>query len=546
MNSTDNSYDVAIVGYGPTGVTAANLLGARGLRVLVVERDADIYTRARAISTDEEVVRIWQHAGLAYQLSAEMLPGKPVKFVDAHGNAFVEVTPQPRGTGHPPQQFIYQPAVEKTLRLGVERFPNVELALQHECLRVASDSDGVNLMLADLESDTFRRARASYVIAADGGSSPTRGLLGIGFEGQTYEDRWVVIDTKVVQEWPGHDSLRFHCDPAQPTVDCPTPLGHHRWEYPVPAGSDEKELVTDTAIWAILNKQGITDRHVEILRAVVYSHHVRFADRWKVGRVFLAGDAAHVMPPWIGQGMSAGVRDAGNLCWKLAGVIDGSLPESVLDSYQSERMPHVREVTERAVKTGNIITERRPALAVARNHGLRALTKLPAVSNWLRDSRWIPAAYYSDGFFGPRPRTRFGLPKAKCAVGHQIPQPWVLDADGRRQRLDDILAGQWVLLSLNVCGSRGPWVSAGIRALRVLPSGPTRAPEGAFVDTDNALIDWMTAHGATSLVVRPDGFVYTADASGSALAAPPPAVHPAAHHDHAYTPTSISTSGGFS
>ncbi|MBY4212563.1 bifunctional 3-(3-hydroxy-phenyl)propionate/3-hydroxycinnamic acid hydroxylase [Rhodococcus fascians] len=543
MDSTDKPYDVAIIGYGPTGVTAANLLGARGLRVLVVERDSDIYTRARAISTDEEVVRIWQHAGLADQLNAEMLPGKPVKFVDANGDAFVEVTPQPRGSGHPPQQFIYQPAVEKTLRRGVERFPNVELALQHECLRVASDSDGVNLMLADLETDTFRRARASYVIAADGGSSPTRGLLGIGFEGQTYEDRWVVIDTKVVQEWPGHDSLRFHCDPAQPTVDCPTPLGHHRWEYPVPTGSDEAKLVTDTAIWSILNKQGITDQQVEILRAVVYSHHVRFADRWKVGRIFLAGDAAHVMPPWIGQGMSAGVRDAGNLCWKLAGVIDGSLPVSVLDSYQTERMPHVREVTKRAVKTGKIITERRPALAVARNHGLRTLTKLPTVSNWLRDSRWIPPAYYPGGFFGARPRPRLGHRAGRSAVGHQIPQPWVFDEDGHRQRLDDALADRWVLLSLDTVGPHHPWISAGIRSMRVLPAGSVRA-EGAVVDTENALIDWMAAKGAAAIVVRPDGFVYAAGGPTSVLASPPPGLHLSARYERADTPTSLSTPGG--
>ncbi|MHA6739139.1 bifunctional 3-(3-hydroxy-phenyl)propionate/3-hydroxycinnamic acid hydroxylase [Rhodococcus erythropolis] len=514
------TYDVAIIGYGPTGVTAANLLGARGLRVLVVERDSNIYSRARAISTDEEVVRIWQQIGLADRLNAEMLPGKPVKFVDAAGQAFVEVTPKPRGSGHPPQQFIYQPAVEKTLRDGVERYPNVELALEHECLRVAGDATGVNLMLADLKADTFRRERAAYVIAADGGSSPTRGLLGIGFEGQTYEDRWVVIDTKVIQEWPGHDSLRFHCDPAQPTVDCPTPLGHHRWEYPVPEGCDEKELVTDAAIWKVLGNQGITDKQVKILRAVVYSHHVRFADRWRVGRVFLAGDAAHVMPPWIGQGMSAGVRDAANLCWKLAGVLDGSLPDAALDSYQTERMPHVREVTARAVKTGNIITERRPSLATARNHGLRTLTKIPAVANWLRDSRWIPAAYYPEGFFAPKPHTGIRARFDTSAVGHQIPQPWVLDEKGERERLDDVLAGQWALLSLSPVKKTGLWSSTGVRRLHLQVAG-SDAAEGAVVDTDNSLVNWMRAKASTSIVVRPDGFVYAAEGPKTALGQPP-------------------------
>ncbi|QII03672.1 bifunctional 3-(3-hydroxy-phenyl)propionate/3-hydroxycinnamic acid hydroxylase (plasmid) [Rhodococcoides fascians A21d2] len=522
----DSTYDVAIIGYGPTGVTAANLLGARGLRVLVVERDSDVYTRARAISTDEEILRIWQQTGLAERLNDEMLPGKPVKFVDADGEAFIEVTPEPRGTGHPPQQFIYQPAVERTLREGVSRYPNVELALEHECLRVANDATGVDLMLADLTTDTFRRVRASFVIAADGGSSPTRGLLGVGFEGQTYEDRWVVIDTKVLEEWPGHDSLRFHCDPTQPTVDCPTPLGHHRWEYPVPTGSDEATLTTDAAIWQVLNKQGITDRQVQILRAVIYSHHVRFADRWRVGRVFLAGDAAHVMPPWIGQGMAAGVRDVSNLCWKLAGVLSGSLPDSVLDSYQRERMPHVREVTRRAVKTGNIITERRPAVAVARNHVLRAVSEIPAVAKWLRESRWIPAAYYPDGFFGPRSKHTLRRSPVS-AVGRQVPQPWVLNEYGGRERLDDVLGGEWVMLSLHPTGTLGPWASAGIRRLRVRSAGSDPA-EGSIVDTENSLVAWMRTHHATTLVLRPDAFVYTADHLDSPLAPPPRGLCPRA------------------
>ena len=144
------------------------------------------------------------------------------------------------------------------------------------------------MLLADLRTDTFKRFHASYVIAADGGSSPTRGQLGVGYTGRTYTERWVVIDTKVLKEWDGHDRLRFHCNPVQPTVDCPTPLGHHRWEYPAQEGAGDEELLRDDAIWNVLGHQGITPEHVKILRAVIYSHHVRVADRWRVGRVFLA------------------------------------------------------------------------------------------------------------------------------------------------------------------------------------------------------------------------------------------------------------------
>src|SRR5262245_56420030 len=272
-------------------------------------------------------------------------------------------------------------------------------------------------MLADLRTDTFKRVRASYVIAADGGSSPTRGQLGVGYSGRTYTERWVVIDTKVLKGWPAHDRLRFHANPSRPTVDCPTPLGHHRWEYPARAGEDETKLVSDEAVWAVLHEQGITSEHVKILRAVIYSHHVRVADRWRVGRVFLAGDAAHAMPPWIGQGMSAGVRDAANLCWKLAAVVRGQAPDALLDTYQVERKPHVVEVTRRAVRMGRLITERNKVVAAVRNRTVRALTRVPGVVLGFQKMLWIPDARYKDGFFEGTHR----------AAGWQIPQPRVTD-----------------------------------------------------------------------------------------------------------------------
>ncbi|HYB82319.1 MAG TPA: FAD-dependent monooxygenase, partial [Mycobacterium sp.] len=290
------TYDVAVIGYGPTGATAANLLGQLGLKVVVIERDPDIYMRARAISIDEEVMRVWQSVGLAERLQEDMLPGRPIAFVGRDRRPFIEMVIKSKGSGHPPQQFIYQPAVDQVLREGVQRFPNVEVLLEHECLRVLNKGDDVELMLADLSTDTFKRLRASYVIAAEGGASPTRGQLGIGYEGRTYGERWIVIDTKVYKAWDAHDRLRFHCNPHRPTVDCPTPLMHHRWEFPIRADEDEQKMSSHEEIWKILNAQGITGENVEILRAVVYSHHVRFADRWRVGRIFLAGDAAHAMP----------------------------------------------------------------------------------------------------------------------------------------------------------------------------------------------------------------------------------------------------------
>jgi 3-(3-hydroxy-phenyl)propionate hydroxylase len=513
MTSTNDvaHYDVAIVGYGPVGATAANLLGQLGLKVLIIERDPDVYFRARAISTDEEVMRIWQQVGLSDRLNADMQPGNGANFVDANGVPFVKLLPIDRGNGHPPQQFIYQPAVDKVLREGVDRFPNVSTLLEHECLRVIQHPDCVELMLADLTCDQFKRIRASYVIAADGGSSSVRGQLGIGFSGRTFSERWIVIDTKVLTQWPGHDRLRFHCNPARPTVDCPTPLGHHRWEFPVRDEEDEKQFLSEEAIWKVLGDQGITPANVKIIGFACYSHHVRFADRWRVGRVFLAGDAAHAMPPWIGQGMCAGVRDVANLCWKLHAVLSGSLPDSVLDTYQAERMPHVKEVTNRAVKVGKIIVDRNPARAAIRNHAFRTASKVPYFTTWLREHRWLPPARYAEGLLAHN---------GNAAAGWQVPQPWVVDEKGDQVRLDDVIGRRWTVLHTGPEGPWQSWRSAGVPVIRVAPAGTTPNAD-QIVDSDGRLTSWLHGKKATVIAVRPDGFVYAGGNDTQTLPPPP-------------------------
>jgi 3-(3-hydroxy-phenyl)propionate hydroxylase len=530
MNET--THDVAVIGYGPVGVTAANLLGRLGLRVLVVERDPDVYARARAISTDEEVLRIWQRIGLADRLTADMLPDKAISFVDANGRTFLSFTPKTWGNGHPTQQFIYQPAVERTLRAGVDRFPNVEVLLGHECTGLDQDADGVDLTIRRTRTDSeVRHARAAYVIAADGGSSQTRGRLNVGFEGRTFKDRWVVIDTKVITPWPEVDRLRFHCNPARPAVDCPTPLGHHRWEFPLLPRDDADALVTQEGVLELLAGQGIGPEHVQVLRAVIYNHHVRFADRWRIGRVFLAGDAAHAMPPWIGQGMGSGVRDVDNLCWKLAAALDGGQPaelvERLLESYETERKPHVQALTKAAVFFGRVITERRRAVTAIRDPLFRLACRFPGLGSYLRDLRWFPVTAYRSGLLATPPGRR----RSGRSVGAHIPQPWVLDHAGRRARLDDALGNTaWAVLSTTPTGGRTDldrWRRAGVRVLQLRPAGSDPGP-GAVVDIENQLRDWMRSRGLTAMAVRPDSIVYSSAAAGEQLAAPPSTTTPPA------------------
>lgn len=264
------------------------------------------------------------------------------------------------------------------------------------------------------------------------------------------------------------------------------------------AGEDEQELLRDDAIWKVLGGQGITREHVKVLRAVIYSHHVRVAERWRVGRVFLAGDAAHAMPPWIGQGMSAGVRDAANLCWKLAAVINGSAPEALLDSYQTERKPHVTATTRRACFAGWIITERNRAVAAIRNRVLRTLTRIPGVAAGTQRWAWIPLARYADGFFAA---------DAHRAVGWQIPQPWVTTAGGDPVRLDDLLGRRWTILHAGAAPSgTTAWNELGVPAIGI--SEPT-------------LLRWLGRKKAAAVVLRPDGFIYAAAKPGHTLPAPP-------------------------
>jgi 3-(3-hydroxy-phenyl)propionate hydroxylase len=494
MNTGTHDYDVVIVGYGPVGVTAANLLGGMGVRVAVVEREAAVYPRARAISTDDEVIRIWQRIGLAERLKQDMLPHRPIDFVDADGRSFLSLAPAPRDNGHPPQAFIYQPALEQALRDGVRRYPNVEVLLGHDCEALTQDGDGVEITVRNLSDDTVRSIRGGYVIAADGGSSRIRSHFDVGFVGRTYEDRWVVIDTKVHRGWDSVDRLRFHCDPARPAVDCPTPLGHHRWEFPVLPGEDEQTLVSHDYIWQLLRRYGRTPDDVEILRAVVYSHHVRFAARWRVGRVFLAGDAAHVMPPWIGEGMASGVRDVANLCWKLAAVLRGELLDDVLDSYEAERQPHVHAMTRQAVRFGRIITERRRTLTALRNIGFRAAMRIRLVRTYLQEAGWFP-----DTCLPARPDSVARYPVRRSAGSCPSPGSAPTTATGHASTTSSPAGGHCCTPARRHRARPGPRDRAA--RLRVLPPGPP-PPRARLSTQTTSSIPWMRRHRAGVLAVR--------------------------------------------
>ncbi|MCY1021659.1 bifunctional 3-(3-hydroxy-phenyl)propionate/3-hydroxycinnamic acid hydroxylase [Pyxidicoccus sp. MSG2] len=515
----DAPYEVAIIGYGPTGETAANLLGQLGVRTLVLERDSAAYPLQRAIATDDEVLRIWQSIGLVDALLEDMLTDMAGEGVDAAGRVFARLEPEKTANGFTRLAFLHQPSVDRVLRAGAGRFPeDVTVRLAEEVTSLEVTPSYVELETCS-PSRGARRVRARYVLACDGGRSPTRERLGIPFSGRTWEDPWLVVDARVKKPWAAHRNFRYVCDPRCLAVDTPLPLGHHRWEFPLASAHGLRS--GDSALeraWELLRARGVSEEHIELQRAVVYVHHVRTAARWRQGNVFLCGDAAHVMPPWAGQGMSSGVRDVGNLAWKLAAVLRGQAPDALLDTYQEERMPHVQAMQRLAVGIGQVFTLRPWWARTLRDAAFRAVMATPGLNALLKR-----------GDFKPQPpchgaavlRSRRGGPE-----GTLFPQSLVADRDGRPRRLDDVLPPGFVILgdecdprAVLPAGATAGWAALGTRFLTVRRAVSTGAGD-ELADLQGGLARFFDNHGARVVVLRPDRVVLGLDGRGYELHCP--------------------------
>lgn len=513
MGDTDGGgtdADVVIVGYGPVGVSAANFLGSRGVRTVVLERDKDIYPRARAVTVNDWTMRAFQSVGLDGALKADMTANGALSWKTYGGRTVFRLRPQACGIGHPGSMMIYQPAMEATLRAGVDRFAGVvDVRFGETATGVEQDADGVTLELAGGE-----RIRARYLLACDGGSSRIRAAVGAQLLGTTHEVNWIVIDAKVLRWWPGCNDLTFWSDPDRPVVDIPLALGHHRWELPLGEGEDRAAFDSDEAIWRLLTPLGVTPAHVELESHAFYVHHVRHADRWRHGRVFLLGDAAHMMPPWAGQGMQSGIRDADNLTWKLCEVLAGRLGDEVLDTYQPERAPHVAAVTEMSQKLGMLIAGRDPRFVRLRNTLGPVLMRIPALTRRLMPS--TRPAIETGWLTGPTGTT--------SAVGRMIPQPPVWDAAGCETVLDTALGTGFAVLGMDAdpravmsTSDVEAWSALGARFLAVRTTATGASDDSDLIDHTGLLARWFRKHHARVVAVRPDRFVAAADPTGLAL-----------------------------
>ncbi|MDM0025274.1 bifunctional 3-(3-hydroxy-phenyl)propionate/3-hydroxycinnamic acid hydroxylase MhpA [Variovorax saccharolyticus] len=488
MPERDDIADVAIVGLGPTGAVLANLLGAAGRSVRVIEKEAGIFPLPRAIHFDGEVLRILQAAGLREQALAISRPGtQGMHFVNGAGETMLirggTAAVGPHGCAN--NYYFHQPQLEAVLREGLARFPRVQVELRHELVGVEQDGEAVSLSHRSAETGQVHTTRARYVVGCDGARSGVRESIGSPMVDLGLRQPWLVFDVVLEQpvDLPAHTVQ--HCDPRRPMTYCNVVGERRRWEIMVLPDDDREALVQPQNLWKMVAPWVRPDQ-ARLERAAIYTFQSVIADGWRDRRLFLAGDACHQTPPFLGQGMCAGIRDASNLAWKLDAVLAGRAPDALLDTYESERKPHVRALIELAVRLGDIIQTTDPVLASERDARFQA--GRPEIFE-------LPPQLLGAGAFDPTTPELAGRP---------FPQPQL--EDGRL--LDDLLERRSAVI-----GSRQALSAASPEtALRWQRSG------AVVIDRpDPRLQDWLRAHDANAVILRPDRYIVGVARSGADL-----------------------------
>ena len=462
----DFDCDVLIAGGGPTGVTLAILLARRGVRVIVAEKEPAIFPLPRAAHIDHEGMRILQEAGAADEIFATSRRVARYDFLNARRKVLMRFDGADRigAGGWPSANMIHQPSVESALRRSLASQPKADLHQGWEVRSFVDDGAGITAEIATAEG--VRSVRSRYLVGADGARSPVRRAAGIAFEDLRFEEPWLVVDVLVDDETRLPSANLQICDPKRPTTCVLMGEGRHRWEFMILPGETPEQVVTNAFVEALLEPWDVKGA-VRIERKAVYTFRARIADQWRKGNVILAGDAAHQTPPFAGQGLCSGLRDASNLAWKLAAIVQDGASESLLDSYQPERGPHLRATIDMAVMMGRMVCTTNPWSAFMRDVKIalgRALGKLPSG----------PPDYPAIA--------KGAILAGSPGAGRYFPQP--ISTQGTR--LDDRMGlGGW-LVSRN-----------DLQAPGMLPfAGP--------------ITQWLDQHGAEAVLVRPDHYVFGA------------------------------------
>jgi len=484
------THDVAIVGYGPVGAALAILLGQRGHRVVVLERHREPYPLPRAVHFDHEVARILQACGVADRCAAIVEPAAVYEFQNADRRTLIRFGRLGNGrSGWPQSSMFSQPELEAVLFDRVSELPSVEV--RRGCPVNGLELDGEHVVLETGGGPV----RARYVVGCDGANSTVRSLTGIPITDRAFFYDWLVVDV-VFHQPRVFDPLNVQiCDPARPTTVVSGGPGRRRWEFMALPGESIEELNEEATAWRLLEPFDARPDNARLEKHAVYRFQARWAEEWRRGRVLLAGDAAHQTPPFAGQGLCAGMRDAANVAWKLDLVLRALAPDSLLDTYGLERGPHAQAVIELAVEMGKLICVADPEAAAARDDALIA-----AYDGGLTDVPPFPP--FTDGI------VLAGSPHA----GELFIQGEV-EHQGCRVRLDDAFGAGWQLVTLEepaLDDELGTWF-AGIGGV-VVPLGCTSPSD---VDPDGTYRQWFSDHGVVGALQRPDFVLFGTAANGT-------------------------------
>lgn len=499
------SVDVVIVGAGPVGLTLANILGLEGVRTRIIEERGGLIDYPRGVGLDDESLRVFQSIGLVEEILPHTVPNQILRFYDGKRRLLAEMAPSNPLYGWPRRNGFVQPMVDAELLRGLERFELVDVRWGARMAACMPDSRGVTV-----EVDGGESIRARYVVGCDGGRSATRRIMGVSFEGTTSETRWLVID--VATDPLGHPNSEVGADPSRPYASISIAHGIRRFEFMIHADETDEEVGQPEFIARMLKPFVPYPDRVDVIRHRVYTHHSRIAGSFRVGRMLLAGDAAHLMPVWQGQGYNSGIRDAFNLGWKLAAVVTDRAGDALLDSYDAERRKHARAMIDLSTLVGRVISPTSRRIATLRDKLIRAASVMPTLKRYILEMRFKPMPRYEQGaVVHLQPATAAG------PAGTLFIQPRVDTRDQQNVLLDDVLGTGFAILSWNnnprkLLGENAFAVWRALGATFVAARPLTQLhwtghddPEVITVgDRTGALKAWFDGHAESMLFLRPD------------------------------------------
>jgi 3-(3-hydroxy-phenyl)propionate hydroxylase len=500
--------DVVIVGAGPVGLTLANILGLRGIHTLVVDERDSLIDYPRGVGLDDEALRTFQSIGLVDRVLPHTVPNQILRFVDAKRRVLAEMAPPDARFGWPKRNGFVQPLVDAELLSGLDRFDCVEVQWSRPMTACEETADAVTVELGgDPDGSTVR---ARYVVGCDGGRSMTRRMMGVSFDGTTSSTRWLVVD--IANDPLGHPNSEVGADPERPYASISIAHGIRRFEFMIHADESDEEAEDPAFLKAMLARMVPNPDRVDVIRRRIYTHHSRIAGAFRSGRLLLAGDAAHLMPVWQGQGYNSGIRDAANLGWKLAAVVSGRADDGLLNTYDVERRKHARAMIDLSTMVGRVISPTNRRIATARDLLVRSASIVPTLKRYVLEMRFKPMPRYEQG------AVVHSVPRsAESPVGTLFIQPRV---DIRTQPdvlLDDVL-GTWFAV---LCWNNNPrkilgdeafakWKSLGARFVALRPltqlhwTGDDDPDVVVVGDRTGGLKGWFDGHQESVVFLRPD------------------------------------------